>query len=76
MLLRNMLSFFNGNAQHGSARNRALMEDLLCICCAVDRLESGDDFAARRREAPHGAIANRLWSYIGEQAPAFVRAIG
>ncbi|HEY2618059.1 MAG TPA: LysR family transcriptional regulator [Acetobacteraceae bacterium] len=31
--------------------------------------------AARRRELPHGPIANRLWRYIEEQAPAFVRAI-
>jgi DNA-binding transcriptional LysR family regulator len=31
--------------------------------------------AARRREAPHGPIANRLWRYIEEQAPAFVKAI-
>ena len=29
----------------------------------------------QRREAPHGPIANRLWSYIEEQAPAFVEAI-
>jgi DNA-binding transcriptional LysR family regulator len=29
--------------------------------------------AARRRDAPHGPIANRLWSYIQEQAPTFVR---
>jgi DNA-binding transcriptional LysR family regulator len=34
-----------------------------------------DVVAARRREAPHGPIANRLWSYIEEQAPAFVQAI-
>src|SRR6266436_1660916 len=34
-----------------------------------------DIVAARRREAPHGPIANRLWSYIEEQAPAFVEAI-
>jgi hypothetical protein len=31
--------------------------------------------AARRREAPHGPIANRLWSYIEERAKAFVEAI-
>lgn len=29
--------------------------------------------AARRREALHGPIANRLWSYIQEQAPTFMR---
>jgi DNA-binding transcriptional LysR family regulator len=34
-----------------------------------------DIVAARRREAPHGPIANRLWRYIEEQAPAFVEAI-
>lgn len=27
-------------------------------------------FAARRRDVPHGPIANRLWQFIGEQAPA------
>jgi hypothetical protein len=27
--------------------------------------------AARRREAPHGPIAGRLWHYIGEQAEVF-----
>lgn len=35
-----------------------------------------DLVAARRREAPHGPIANRLWHYIEEQAPAFVEAVG
>ena len=30
--------------------------------------------AARRREAPHGPVASRLWRYIGEQANAFVDA--
>jgi DNA-binding transcriptional LysR family regulator len=34
-----------------------------------------DIVAARRREAPHGPIADRLWSYIEEEAPAFVKAI-
>jgi DNA-binding transcriptional LysR family regulator len=29
----------------------------------------GDIVAARRRETPHGPIANRLWRYIEEQAP-------
>jgi DNA-binding transcriptional LysR family regulator len=32
--------------------------------------------AARRREVPHGPIANRLWSYIEERAKTFVEAIG
>jgi DNA-binding transcriptional LysR family regulator len=27
--------------------------------------------AARRRNAPHGPIANRLWQFIGEQATEF-----
>jgi len=31
--------------------------------------------AARRREAPHGPIANRLWRYVEEEAAAFVDAI-
>jgi DNA-binding transcriptional LysR family regulator len=31
--------------------------------------------AARRRDAPHGPIANRLWSYIEAQTPAFAEAI-
>jgi hypothetical protein len=31
--------------------------------------------AARRREVPHGPIANQLWSYIEERAKAFVEAI-
>jgi DNA-binding transcriptional LysR family regulator len=30
--------------------------------------------AARRRGVPHGPIANRLWHYIEQQVPAFVRA--
>jgi DNA-binding transcriptional LysR family regulator len=32
-----------------------------------------DVVAARRREAPHGPIAHRLWRYIEEQATAFVK---
>jgi DNA-binding transcriptional LysR family regulator len=31
--------------------------------------------AARRRESPHGPIANRLWHYIEEEAPAFAAAV-
>ena len=31
--------------------------------------------AARRREAPHGSVASRLWRYIGEQASALVAAV-
>jgi DNA-binding transcriptional LysR family regulator len=29
--------------------------------------------AARRRNMPHGPVANRLWHYIGEQAPGFLQ---
>ena len=29
--------------------------------------------AARRRNHPHGPIAQRLWSYVAEQAPALRR---
>jgi len=32
--------------------------------------------AARRRDAPHGPIATRLWRYIEEQVPAFAQAVG
>jgi DNA-binding transcriptional LysR family regulator len=31
--------------------------------------------AARRRDTPHGPIADRLWHYIAEQAPTFVEAV-
>jgi DNA-binding transcriptional LysR family regulator len=31
--------------------------------------------AARRREVPHGPIADRLWRYIEEQVPAFAETI-
>jgi DNA-binding transcriptional LysR family regulator len=31
--------------------------------------------AARRRNVPHGPIANRLWQFIGEQAAKFVAAV-
>ena len=31
--------------------------------------------AARRREALHGPIANRLWTYIEEQTSAFIKAV-
>ena len=30
--------------------------------------------AARRRDAPHGPIAQRLWTHIADQAPVFSRA--
>ena len=31
--------------------------------------------AARRREGPHGPIANQLWAYIAEEAASFVETI-
>jgi DNA-binding transcriptional LysR family regulator len=34
----------------------------------------GDLVAARRRDGPHGPIAQLLWRYIGEQAPQLRRA--
>lgn len=36
---------------------------------------SGELVAARRRDTPHGPVANRLWRYIGEQAPEFGASI-
>lgn len=32
---------------------------------------TGELVAVRRRDTPHGPIANRLWRYIEEQAPHF-----
>ena len=32
--------------------------------------------AARRRDAPHGPIANRLWQFIRDQAAEFAAAVG
>jgi DNA-binding transcriptional LysR family regulator len=34
-----------------------------------------DLVAARRREGPHGPIANRLWGYIAEESGSFVATI-
>jgi DNA-binding transcriptional LysR family regulator len=31
--------------------------------------------AARRRDTPHGPVANRLWQFIGNQAAEFVAAV-
>jgi hypothetical protein len=31
--------------------------------------------AARRRDTPHGPVANRLWQFIGNQATEFVAAV-
>lgn len=35
---------------------------------------SAELVAARRRDKPHGPIANRLWDYISREAPAFAIA--
>ena len=35
-----------------------------------------DLVAARRRETPHGPIANRLWRFIEDQARAFGKTVG
>jgi DNA-binding transcriptional LysR family regulator len=32
--------------------------------------------AGRRRDRPHGPVANRLWGYLQEQAPGFQEALG
>jgi DNA-binding transcriptional LysR family regulator len=32
--------------------------------------------AARRAGAPHGPVADRLWRYVREQAPALTTAVG
>jgi DNA-binding transcriptional LysR family regulator len=32
--------------------------------------------AARRADTPHGPVADRLWRYIGEQAPGLIAAVG
>jgi len=35
----------------------------------------GEIVAARRRDRPHGPVANRLWQYVEQQAPALKAAI-
>jgi DNA-binding transcriptional LysR family regulator len=42
---------------------------LLSIAGKHLRGGEGDLVAARRRDTPHGVVANRLWSHIEEQAP-------
>ena len=37
---------------------------------------SGEIVAARRRDRPHGPMANRLWRHIEDQAPVLAAAIG
>ena len=34
----------------------------------------GEIVAARRRNKPHGPVANRLWRYIAEEAPTLAAA--
>jgi hypothetical protein len=55
---------------HPSRENR-----LLDITGKHLRGGTADIVAARRRQVPHGPIANRLWSYIEERAKSFVEAI-
>ncbi len=43
---------------------------LLSIAGKHLRGGGGEIVAARRRDAPHGPVANRLWSFIAAQAPA------
>ncbi|RFB75687.1 LysR family transcriptional regulator [Methylovirgula sp. 4M-Z18] len=47
------------------------------ISIAGDHLRGGrvEIVAARRRQASHGPIANRLWQFIAEEAPALAQAI-
>src|SRR5215470_9388408 len=53
------------------------LRDKRLISIAGKHLKGGqvEVVAARRREAPHGPVANRLWSYIEEQTPEFVQTI-
>lgn len=48
---------------------------LLSIAGRHLRGGGGEIVAARRRDRPHGPVANRLWQYIEEQAPALKAAI-
>lgn len=53
------------------------LRDANLLSIAGDSFKGGqvELVAARRRETPHGPIANRLWNYIKVQAPNFVAAI-
>jgi hypothetical protein len=48
---------------------------LLSIAGRHLRGGGGEIVAPRRRDRPHGPVANRLWRYIEEQAPALKAAI-
>jgi DNA-binding transcriptional LysR family regulator len=48
---------------------------LLSIAGRHLRGGSGEMVAARRRDRPHGPVANRLWQYVEQQAPALKAAI-
>jgi hypothetical protein len=37
---------------------------------------TGELVAARRRNAPHGPIANRLWQFVGDEAARMIPAAG
>jgi DNA-binding transcriptional LysR family regulator len=49
---------------------------LLSIAGRHLRGGDGEIVAARRRDRPHGPVANRLWRYIEEQAAALKAAVG
>jgi DNA-binding transcriptional LysR family regulator len=48
---------------------------LLSIAGKHLRGGGGEIVAARRRDAPHGPVANRLWSFVAAQAPALSSTI-
>jgi DNA-binding transcriptional LysR family regulator len=48
---------------------------LLSIAGRHLRGGAGEIVAARRRDRPHGPVANRLWDFIEEQAPSLAAAI-
>jgi DNA-binding transcriptional LysR family regulator len=49
---------------------------LLSIAGKHLRGGAGEIVAARRRDRPHGPVADRLWQFISEQAPALSTAMG
>ena len=49
---------------------------LLSIAGRHLRGGSAELVAARRADTPHGPVADRLWRYIGEQAPGLTAAVG
>jgi DNA-binding transcriptional LysR family regulator len=49
---------------------------LLSIAGKHLRGGAGELVAARRRDAPHGPVAERLWEYIATQAPSLDAAVG